>query len=150
MKASTAEIFYRSTVYVKGLNPKKIGPAEKKIIRKHIILWNMAIMCFGDDLDDSCIKTLVSQNPIFSETISFRPTEYSEDELIISPNSRALRLMKELILKTDAEAEADKCCNEKLMKYIRALHNLPRCFLSVNDPAKISEDEAVEYAESYL
>ena len=37
-----------------------------------------------------------------------------------------------------------------ISKYIKAFHNFPRVFLSLNDRLKISPSDAIEYSKSYL
>lgn len=37
-----------------------------------------------------------------------------------------------------------------ISKYIKAFHNLPRAFLSLNDKLKISPTDALEYSKPYL
>ena len=145
MFAYTAEILYRSLIFIKGMNPQKIGAAEKKTIARHIALWNIILLNFGGDNDEDILH-FIENDKILSKNISLKFENYSHDEMIIPENSRALELMKNILTKINIISCSEKCDHKILIKYVREMHNLPRCFLSVSDPAKISEDDALAYS----
>lgn len=43
-----------------------------------------------------------------------------------------------------------KCNIDAVSRYIKAFHNFPRAFLSLDDGLKISPKDAIEYSKSYL
>ena len=43
-----------------------------------------------------------------------------------------------------------KCNVDTVSRYMKAFHNFPRAFLSLDDRAKISPEEVIEYSKSYL
>lgn len=150
-------ILNRSVVYVKGINPTKISFSDKRKIAEHIKLWNIIANSMkaensGDDniINAEDIINYVKGNKVLASTISLNAILSDCPSTHISKNDKVLYLIRSLTAKISILFYADKCDYKKLFIYIRALHHLPKCLLSLNDRQKISEEEAVSYMEKEL
>ncbi len=152
-----AVILYRSVVYIKGFAPQKIYGAKKRLLKEHIILWNIIVNSFISENNDrklitcSDIIKYISENKTLSSTISVGSLSADNDKFIgIGEYEDVLLFMRMLVSEITVMFFSKGCDYKKLFVYIRALHNLPRCFFSANDSARISKADAIAYMEKTL
>lgn len=152
-----AMILSRSTVYVKGFDPKKIRGAKKRILSEHIKLWNIIAGALASADNEHKIITCnditeyISNNKILSLSISTDGLPANDDQYIRCDGYEdIIFFIGMLVSKISVMFFSENCDYEKLFALIRALHNLPRCFFSVGDNKKISKADAVSYMEKEL
>lgn len=138
----------KSVVYIKGLNPNKIGSAEKRKIAEHLKLWNI-LLCFIDR--DGCNNDVISyikSNKLLSSSL---PLDNLPDVITeCADNDKVISLIRLIIGKISVMFYSPKPDHIKMFAYIRALHHLPKCFLPLENNFHISEDEAISYLKNEL
>lgn len=157
-----AMILCRSAVYVKGFDPKKIRGAKKRILSEHIKLWNIIAGALAST-DNECgfgysdiitfndITKYISNNKILSSSISTDGFTPNDNKYIQCDGYEDIIFFIGMITsEISVMFYSENCDYERLFAFIRALHNLPRCFFSVGDNKKISKTNAIGYMEKEL
>lgn len=152
-----AVLLYRSVVYVKGFDPKKIRGAKKRQLSEHIKLWNIIVNALTDADNDykiiSCndITEYISNNKTLSSSLSVSGLSENDDRYInIGDHEDVIILMRMIVSEIDVLFFSKNCDYKKLFVYIRALHNLPKCLFSAEDRNKISKTDAITYMKREL
>ena len=153
-----AEILNRSVVYVKEFDPKRIRIRKKQILPEHVKLWNIILHMFDNMQDNGKITSFedlteyIKGSRILSSSvrISDMPCDSLEYTAAVNTDSKALAAMRILVSKIDIMLCSGPCDHERLFVYIRTLHHLPKCFLSVSDRRHISEETALSYMHAEL
>lgn len=148
INTSLACLLNKSVVYIKGLNPNKIGSAEKRKIAEHLKLWSI-LLCFIDR--DGCnneVFSYIKSNKLLSSSLPLDNLPGGVTEC--ADNDKVLSLIRLLIGKISVMFYSPKPDHIKMFAYIRALHHLPKCFLSLENKSHISEDEAISYMKDEL
>ena len=156
-----AVILNRSAVYVKGFDPKKIRGRKKHILSEQIKLWNIianALTAVNTEKTgeyeilayDDIIK-YIADSKVLSSSIYTGDLHISDDRYIdTGDNNDVIYYIGQLVSKIDILFFTKNCDYKELFVYIRALHNLPKCFFPVNDKQRIIKTDAIAYMKNEL
>ncbi len=153
-----AVLLYRSVVYVKGFDPKKIRGAKKRQLSEHIKLWNIIVSALTAADNDyeiiSCndITEYISNNKTLSLSLSVSDLSVNNDLYIHIGDDyeEVIILMRMIVSEIDVLFFSKSCDYKKLFVFIRAFHNLPRCLFSAEDRNKIGKTDAITYMKREL
>lgn len=154
-KVLLAERLYQLAIQLKHCKKSDLVFQRKALIRT-LSTMQFFIRCIGmPHISDQQVELIVTAfkdipnndpNDISADSIT-APSEvdYSEeyDDLLLKMSFILFCCIKVL-------TEKKKGYQQAFQTYILAFHNLPRAFLSVADRRKITPQEALEYAKSYI
>lgn len=150
------EILYQSMTYIKGKLPTKV--LSKKLrneLQEYVKLWDIILLVMLDEDDEISHNITIEKvvNYIYANKLLYSRIIIPETKstiVYLKKPQRALHMMIKLVI--EINIELSKKHNDLIIinRYIRALHNLPRCLVSSNSKIFITEDEAINYANEYL
>lgn len=153
MNCAYGEVLYRSMRYIKGKCPSKISQKFKNELLEYLKLWDICLMLLLDEIinkSDNFNKLTAYLNSTKKEFSHIDFDNISSHEIQANIPLKAINLLIYHVSEISIEISDYKNNNEKINRYLFALHNLPRCLLSPDCKEYACQNDAIQYSQSYL
>ena len=151
-----AELLYRMAVNWKRQEESQLKSWRKrKALRSDLRAMEFLTDCLGECISDSKANSILSvlEDVYRMDTSEIAPELMRANE-VSTYSSQYLNLLMQMRYVLDAcQTELQtrkKGYLRRVQLYLMGFHNYPRAFLSLEDRAVISAEDAVEYSASYL